>query len=122
MVVECSGGPKKIDSRKAQIYDKACHMGKQKVGQDVHGLVHKEKKINDGKQCRKCRKGHIVSFMLLKEFTNYTESKGDHFKQHGGTTTLVFQNGYSISSVENGLGGNKAGGQKVIEERDMNLK
>lgn len=48
--------------------------------------------------------------MLLKEFTNYTESKGEHFKQQGDTITFVLKNSYSRSSVENRLGGNKEGG------------
>lgn len=50
-------------------------MGKLKVGQDAHSLVH-QKEINDGQLYRKSRKGHIVSFMLLKEFTNYLKATG----------------------------------------------
>lgn len=50
-------------------------MGKLKVGQDAHGLV-RQKEINDGQLYRKSRKGHIVSFMLLKEFTNYLKATG----------------------------------------------
>lgn len=48
MAVGCTGSSEKIDSIKAQIYDKACQMEKQKVDQDAYSPVHKKKKISGG--------------------------------------------------------------------------